>query len=355
MRAAVIEQTKTRIPIRDLEIQEPGQGEVLLDMVGAGVCHSDYHFIDGHMQPWGLPWVMGHEGAGVVREVGPRVSSVAPGDKIILSLDPMCGYCRNCSLGSPALCETYPRVPVTRMTLDGKPTYHMRPTFAEQTIALADACVKVPDDTNLRVGCLISCGVITGVGAVVNRAKVEPGASMAVFGCGGVGLNVVQGGVLASAGKIIAVDKVPYKLELAEQMGATHFVNAEKEDPVERIKEITGGGADYAFEVVGYPALVRQALDSVRTTGTAVVVGVQPSGQEISIDGWHLLQDRALIGAFHGSARARVDFLWLLDLYNQGRLKLDELISRSRPLDEINEAFDDMNAGTVARTVLVFD
>ena len=355
MRAAVLEQPKTRVPVRDLEIQEPGQGEVLLDMVGAGVCHSDYHFIDGHMQPWNLPWVLGHEGAGVVREVGPGVSSVAPGDKIILSLDPMCGYCRNCSLGSPALCETYPRVPVTKMTLDGQPTYHMRPTFAEQTIAFADACVKVPDDTNLVVGCLISCGVITGVGAVVNRAKVEAGASMAVFGCGGVGLNVVQGGALASAGKIIAVDTVPYKLELAEQMGATHFVNAAKEDPVERIKEITGGGADYAFEVVGYPALVRQALDSVRTTGTAVVVGVMPSGQDISIEGWHLLQDRALIGAFHGSARARVDFLWLLDLYNQGRLKLDELISRSRPLDEINEAFDDMVGGTVARTVLVFD
>lgn len=355
MRAAVLEQPKVRVPVRDLEIHEPGQGEVMLDMVGAGVCHSDYHFIDGHMQPWGLPWVLGHEGAGVVREVGPGVSSVAPGDKIILSLDAMCGYCRNCSLGSPALCETYPRVPVTRMTLDGQPTYHIRPTFAEQTIALADACVKVPDDTNLVVGCLISCGVITGVGAVVNRAKVEPGASMAVFGCGGVGLNVVQGGVLASAGKIIAVDTVPYKLELAEQMGATHFVNAANEDPVERIKEITGGGADYAFEVVGYPALVRQALDSVRTTGTAVVVGVLPSGQEISVEGWHLLQDRALIGAFHGSARARVDFLWLLNLYNQGRLKLDELISRSRPLDEINEAFDDMTAGTVARTVLVFD
>ncbi len=355
MRAAVLEQPKTWPAVRDLEIQEPGEGEVLLDMVGAGVCHSDYHFVDGHMQPWGLPWVLGHEGAGVVREVGSGVSSVSPGDKIILSLDPMCGYCRNCSLGSPALCETYPRTPVTRMTLEGKPTYHMRPTFAEQTIALADACVKVPDDTNLVVGCLISCGVITGVGAVVNRAKVEPGASMAVFGCGGVGLNVVQGGVLASAGKIIAVDRVPYKLELAEQMGATHFINAEKEDPIERIKEITGGGADYAFEVVGYPTLVRQALDSVRTTGTAVVVGVQPSGQEISIEGWHLLQDRALLGAFHGSARARVDFLWLLDLYNQGRLKLDELISRSRPLDELNEAFDDMNAGIVARTVLIFD
>ena len=355
MRAAILEQPKTRVPVRDLEIQEPGQGEVLLDMVGAGVCHSDYHLVDGHMTPAALPWVLGHEGAGVVRRVGPGVSSVAPGDKIILSLDAMCGYCRNCSLGSPALCETYLHGPFTRMTLDGKPTYHNRPTFAEQTIALADACVRVPDDTNLRVGCLISCGVITGVGAVVNRAKVEPGASMAVFGCGGVGLNVVQGGVLASAGKIIAVDRVPYKLELAEQMGATHFVNAEREDPVERIREITGGGADYAFEVVGYPALVRQALDSVRTTGTAVVVGVMPTGQEISVEGWHLLLDRALIGAFHGSARARVDFLWLLDLYDQGRLKLDELISRSRPLDEINEAFDDMNAGTVARTVLVFD
>ena len=177
---------------------------------------------------------------------------------------------------------------------------------------------------------------------------------MAVYGCGGVGLNVIQGGVLASAGKIIAVDKVPYKLELAEQMGATHFVNAEKEDPVERIKEITGGGADYAFEVVGFPALVRQAIDSVRTTGTAVMVGVQPSGQDVSVDGWHLLQDRTLMGAFHGAARARIDFLWILDLYNQGKIKLDELISRYRPLDEINEAFDDMNQGKVARTVLVF-
>jgi Zn-dependent alcohol dehydrogenase len=355
MRAAILERPGSRIPIRDLEVQELRQGEVLLDVVAAGVCHSDYHLMDGHMQPLGLPWVLGHEGAGVVRETAPGVAGLSPGDKVILSLDAMCGYCRNCSLGSPALCETYPREVFTRMTLDGKPTYHFRPTYAEQTIALADACVKVPDDTNLHVGCLVSCGVITGIGAVVNRAKVEAGATMAVFGCGGVGLNVVQGGVLASASKIIAVDRVPYKLELAEQMGATHFINAATEDPVERIMEITGGGADYAFEVVGLPSLVRQALDSVRPTGTAVVVGVQPSDQDISVDGWHLLLDRALIGAFHGSARARVDFLWILDLYSQGRLKLDELVSRSRPLDEINEAFDDMNAGIVARTVLTFD
>lgn len=215
--------------------------------------------------------------------------------------------------------------------------------------------MKVPDDTPLEQACLISCGVITGIGAVVNRAQVETGASMAVYGCGGVGLNVIQGGVLAAAGKIIAVDTVDYKLELAEQMGATHFVNSAKEDPVQRIKEITGGGADYAFEVVGFPSIVRQAIDSVRMTGTAVVVGVQPTGQDVSVEGWHLLEDRTLMGAFHGAARPRVDFLWILDLYKQGKIKLDELISRYRPLDEINEAFADMKAGKVARSVLVFD
>ena len=177
---------------------------------------------------------------------------------------------------------------------------------------------------------------------------------MAVFGCGGVGLNVIQGGVLASAGKIIAVDNVFYKLELAEQMGATHFINALTEDPVQRIKEIAGGGADYVFEVVGFPALVRQAIDSVRTTGAAVIVGVQPSGQEVSVEGWCLLQDRTLMGAFHGAACARIDFLWIFDLYKQGKIKLDELISRYRPLGEINAAFDDMHRGKVARTVLMF-
>ena len=274
---------------------------------------------------------------------------------MILSLDAMCGYCRTCSQGSPALCETHPDVPVSRMKKNGQPFYHIRPTFAEQSIALANACVKVPSETPLEKACLISCAVITGIGAVVNRAKVEAGSTMAVFGCGGVGLNAIQGGVLASAGKIIAVDKVPYKLELAEQFGATHLVNADNEDPVQRIKEITGGGADYAFEVVGFPALVRQAIDSVRPTGTAVVVGVQPAGQDIYVDGWDLLHDRALMGGWHGAARARVDFLWLLDLYNQGKIKLDELISRYRPLDELNEAFDDMNQGRVARSVIVFD
>lgn len=354
MKAAVFYAPHAPVVIEDLEIEDPHAGEVLIDMVGAGVCHSDYHFVDGHVKPRHTPWVMGHDGAGIVRAVGAGVTSVAPGDKIILSLDAMCGYCRNCTNGSPALCETHPRTPVSRMKKNGEPLYHGRPTYVEQTIALADACVKVPNDTPLEKACLISCAVITGIGAVVNRAKMPAGATMAVFGCGGVGLNVIQGGVLASAGKIIAVDKVPYKLELAAQFGATHFINANKENPVQRIKEITGGGADYAFEVVGFPALVRQAIDSVRMTGTAVMVGVQPTGQDVTVEGWHLLEDRALMGSFHGAARPRSDFLWILDLYKQGKIKLDELISRYRPLDELNEAFDDMNQGKVARTVLVF-
>ena len=354
MKAAVFYKANVPVSIEEVDIDPPQKGEVLIEIVGAGVCHSDYHVVDGHLTREVPPWVMGHEGAGLVSEVGPEVTSLVPGDKVILSLDAMCGYCRNCSNGSPALCETYPDTPISRMSKNGLPLYHIRPTFVEKTVALADACVKVPDDTPLEKACLISCAVITGIGAVVNRAKVEAGATMAVFGCGGVGLNVIQGGVLSSAGKVIAVDKEPYKLKLAEQFGATHFVNADKEDPVKRIREITGGGADYAFEVVGFPSIVRQAINSIRTTGTAVVVGVQPVGQHVSVEGWHLLHDRTLMGGWHGGARPRVDFLWLLDLYKQGKLKLDELVSRYRSLDEINEAFEDMNQGKVARTVIVF-
>ena len=228
-------------------------------------------------------------------------------------------------------------------------------TFTEQSVVPADQLVKVRDDTPLEKAAIIGCAVITGVGSVVNRAKVEKGSTVAVFGCGGVGLNVVQGAVLAGASRIIAVDTVAFKLEKAEEMGATDLVNAGSEDPVRRIQEITGGGADYAFEVVGFPHLVRQAFESVRMGGAAVMVGVQPSGSEITVDAWELMMQRSLIGAFHGAARPRVDFPWLLDLYMDGRLKLDELITRYRPLDEVNEAFDDMNAGITARTVLTFD
>ena len=359
MKAAVFYEPHVPITVEELELEEPKAGEVLIDVVGAGVCHSDYHFVDGHQAPPNVPYVLGHEGAGIVRQVGPGVTAVSPGDKVILSMDAMCGRCRNCTSGSPTLCETYGRRAAavdgtTRFSKDGVPYFHGLALHSERTVVPADTVVKVRDDAPLEKVCLVGCAVITGVGAVLNRAQVEAGATMAVFGCGRVGLNAIQGGVLASASKIIAVDMVDFKLEKAEEMGATHLVNADREDPVACINEITGGGADYAFEVVGFPEIVRQAFLSVRPGGTAVVVGEQPPGAEVAVDGWELLLNRTLMGNYHGAARARVDFPWLVDLYMDGRLKLDELITRYRPLDEINEAFDDMNRGVTARTVITF-
>ena len=360
MKAAVFHEPHVPLALEELELEGPKAGEVLVEMVGAGVCHSDYHYMDGHIVAPDVPLVMGHEGAGIIRQTGPGVTSVGAGDKIIFTLDAMCGHCRNCTLGQPTLCQTYRRSVLMpdgtpRFSKNGVPYYHFNATFSQHTVVPADKVVKVPGDSPLEKACLLGCSVITGVGAVVNQARVEAGSTMAVFGCGGVGLNVVQGGILASASKIIAVDKVDFKLTKAEEMGATHFVNADREDPVKRIVEITGGGADYSFEVVGFPAVVQQAFQSVRRGGTAVMVGVQPTDAEISVNARELLVgNKTLVGAWHGAARPRVDYLWLLYLYKQGRLKLDELITRYRPLEEVDEAFEDMNSDAVARTVLTF-
>ena len=226
--------------------------------------------------------------------------------------------------------------------------------FSEETIILASSAVKVRKDVPLEKLCLIGCGVMTGVGAVINRAKVKTGSTVAIFGCGGVGLNVVQGAKLAAASKIIVIDKVDLKLEMAREMGATHFINASTEDPVKSIMNLTKGGVDYAFEVIGFPHTIRQAFDSVVPGGTAVMVGVPPERADISIPGRSLFLDRTLMGTFYGAARPRVDFPWLIDLYVDGRLKLDELITKYRPLEEVNEAFNDMNEGISARTVLTF-
>lgn len=359
-RAAVFREIGEPVPIEVLELAEPRAGEVTLRMAGAGVCHSDYHTVSGHVSARATPMVLGHEGAGIVAAVGEGVAGIAVGDKVILSLDSMCGRCRNCVGGHPSLCETNADYGMTmpdgttRFSQNGAPVHHRTPTFTEYSIAPADKCVVVPPETDLTTACLISCGVITGVGAVVNRAQVPTGATMAVFGCGGVGLSVVQGGVLAAAAKIIAVDTVERKLEMATDMGATHVVNAASDDPVRRIRDITGGGADYAFEVVGQPAVLKQAFDSTRPLGTTVLVGVVPSGAEVSVDGWELLRGRSLLGNWHGDGNPRRDFLWMLELHQQGKLRLDDMVTKQRPLAELNEAFADMNAGVTARTVLVF-
>ena len=359
--AAVLRVQKQPVSVETLDIDPPNRGEVLIKINGAGVCHSDYHYVDGHLTNFQSPMILGHEGAGTVAEVGEGVDWLKTGDKVILSLDSMCGRCRNCTAGHPSLCEVNFRTGgamldgTTRFSKDGVPINHRTPTFTEYTMAPEDKCVLVPADTNLESACLISCGIITGVGAVVNRAQVPTGSTMAVFGCGGVGLSVVQGGRLANAAQIIAVDTVDFKLEKAAEMGATHFVNAAKEDPVARIHEITGGGADYAFEVVGLPAIAKQAFNSTRPLGTTVLVGVFPTGAEMAVDGWELLRGRTILGNWHGDGKPRVDFLWLLEMAEQDKLKLDEMITRYRPLNEVNEAFADMNAGETARTVLTFD
>ncbi len=361
MKAAVLHKQHMPLLIEEIDISNPKPGEIRVKMVGGGVCHSDYHRIDGHSDIKTLPFVMGHEGSGIVTEIGEGVSALSPGDHVVFSLTAQCGHCRNCSLGRANLCDTYVRGSgvmhdgTTRMSKDGITYYHGLATFSEETIVLASSAVKVRDDVPLEKLCLIGCGVMTGVGAVINRAKVKTGSTVAVFGCGGVGLNVVQGAVLASAAKIIVVDKVDLKLEMARQMGATHFINATTEDPIKRIMNITKGGVDYSFEVIGFPHTIRQAFDSVRPGGTAVMVGVPPERADISIPGRSLFLDRTLMGTFYGAGRPRVDFPWLIDLYVDGRLKLDELITKYRPLEEVNEAFNDMNDGISARTILTFN
>ena len=360
MKSAVFYEPHRPLEVEEIDLDGPRAGDVRVQLVGAGVCHSDYHRIDGHVTVAATPFIMGHEGSGIVKEVGSGVTSLLPGDHVVFSLTPQCGHCRNCASGRPNLCEWYDRkmgkMPdgTTRFSKDGVPYYHWLATFSEETVVPAEVAVKIRDDIPLENACLVGCGVMTGVGAVVNRAKVETGSTVAVFGCGGVGLNVVQGAVLASAAKIIAIDKVDFKLDKASEMGATHLVNADKEDPVSRVMELTQGGADYAFEVIGFPEIVRQAFECVRPGGTAVMVGVPPDGADISIPAQPLFQDRTLMGTFYGVGRPLIDFPWLLDLYVDGRLKLDELVTKYRPLEEVNEAFEDMKAGLAARTILTF-
>ena len=298
---------------------------------------------------------MGHEGAGTVERVGANVHGLEPGDKVVFAIRPMCGRCRYCTTGRWNLCS-----PITshQPTADwhnakGEKIYAGLATFSRHTVVWENNCVKVDPDVPLDRAALVGCAVITGVGAVVNRAKVETGSTVAVWGCGGVGLNVIQGAHLVGASRIIAVDTNPSKFQYATKMGATDTVDASKQDSVEAILDLTGDGVDYAFEVIGQPATLRQALESTCEGGTAVLVGAAPDDGEVTIPMRHLFLDRALIGCSAGTGRPRYDFQWLIALYQQGRLNLDDLVTRTRPLSEVNEAFRDMEAGEVARTVLV--
>ncbi|MGI8550014.1 MAG: Zn-dependent alcohol dehydrogenase [Dehalococcoidia bacterium] len=360
MKAAVLYAPNTPLVIEEIDLYPLGPGDVLVRVASAGVCHSDLHHMDGHSVGHPRPVVLGHEGAGIVEEVAPDVGDLAPGDHVIFSFRPSCGTCPDCAGGRPNLCMngiTPGHLASGRRHLhkDGSEIYHFANVscFAEKAVVRANSLVKIPDEMPLDAAALVGCCVMTGVGAVINTAKVRPGSKVVVIGTGGVGLNVIQGAKLAGAARIIAVDLLPYKLEQAERFGATHMINATTEDVVSRVWELTNNGADYAFEVIGSPDVVTQALNCVRPGGMAVAVGVPPTGAQITISAAALFpNEKILTGSFYGSTRFRTDMPMLVDLYLNGRLMIDELITGTYPLDQINEAFAKLSAGEAIRGIL---
>ena len=355
MKAAVLREVNKPLTVEDVTLDDPGPGAVLVKTAASGVCHSDLHFIEG-LWPVPTPAVLGYEAAGVVEAVGPGVTYVQPGDHVVMLFTPFCGRCEFCSVGQPYLCGQG-RIAGQTLHIGDQAVapFLSMSSFAEYMVVPENGVVKIRKDVPLDRAALVGCGVMTGVGAAINTAKVEPGSTCVVIGTGGVGLNVIQGCALAGAEKIIAVDIHPNKLEMAREFGATHFVDASKEDPVAKVREITGGGSDYAFEAIGLPAAITQAFDMVRRGGHAVVVGMAPLGSEASISAPGFLAGKSLLGCIYGSTRPRYDMPRLLDLYVAGKLKLDELVSRTYPLEGINDAFAAMKAGEVARGVIVFN
>jgi len=360
LKAALFHGVHQPLTIEEIELGQPMAREIVVRTVASGVCHSDLHFVEG-LWPFPPPAVLGHEAAGIVEEVGDQVTYVQPGDHVIACLSVFCGHCDQCLTGHPNRCwnpETRraPNDP-PRLSQDGKPVNQFIniSSFAEKMLLHENAVVKIREDMPLEAAALIGCGVMTGVGAALNTAKVEPVSTVAVFGAGGVGLAAMQGARIAGARQIIAVDVVESKLATARELGATHIVDASSGDPVAKIREMTKGGVDYSFEAIGLRTAAAQAFDCLNIGGTATVIGMIPIGEKVEIDARMLLSERKLQGSIMGSNRFRVDMPRHIEFYLQGRLKLDEMISRKGRLEDVNEAFRAMKAGEVARTVLTFN
>jgi NDMA-dependent alcohol dehydrogenase len=351
------------LEIRELQLEPPRSQEVLVRLVASGVCHSDLSMRNGTLiAP--TPIVLGHEGAGVVEQVGEDVSSIQPGDHVVISWVPQCGRCFFCQKGQPFLCEMATVVLAsgglldgsTRFQVDGSPVYQMvgAGTFAERTVVPEAALFKVDDDLDLGVAALLGCSVLTGIGAAVATADIYEGDTVAVLGCGGVGLNVVQGAVLAGAAEVIAVDLHPDKLELARVFGATQVVDG-SQDPVSAVMRLTGQrGADVSFEVVGLQSTIDQAIAMTRRGGETVVVGVPPMDAMVQVPAFMglVLAAKTIKGCWYGSADVRETIPRLVGLYREGHLKLDELVSRTISLAHVNQAFEAMEEGEVARSVI---
>jgi S-(hydroxymethyl)glutathione dehydrogenase/alcohol dehydrogenase len=353
MKAAVFRAVDQPVRIEDVQVRDPGPGEVRIALKAAGLCHSDLSVIDGTI-PYPTPVVLGHEGAGVVDAIGVGVTTVKEGDAVIVSTLAHCGRCSKCDVGRPTECRNAPSPKDAKpFTVGGKPAFQFAnaSVFAEYTVVREQGAIPIDPRVPFDRAALIGCGVMTGFGAVVNRARVETGATMAVFGVGGIGLNCVQGGVLAGASKIIAVDVLAQKLEWASRFGATHVVDASKDDPVAAIKDLTGGGVDYSFEAVGAIPVIRQALEALGPGGTLTIVGVPKVGSSYEFVVHALYQNKSILGSRYGAARPQRDFPMLADLYLGGRLKVDELITRHYRLEEFDAAIADLRGGQLARGV----
>ncbi len=364
MKAAVSREVG-RLGIEEVELDRPRDTEILIRMKAAGVCHSDLHTYRGELRAT-PPLVLGHEGAGVVEATGGRVSRFKPGDKVVVNWLPACESCATCLNGRHNLCERLARTTfralmldgTTRLqTTDGMPLKHMlsAATMAEYAVVDESGAVSVPADVSYEIAAVVGCAVATGVGAVIRTAQAQPGLPAAVIGCGGVGLSAIQGCKLAGCNPIVAIDVMDSKLEFARALGATHTIDSSKVDLVDALRDLTGQGPEYAFDSVGSAQTIEAALRAVRPGGAATIVGLHAAKSEAAISaGALVLQNKRLLGSFVGSMRPRLDLPMLLDLYRAGKLQLDDLITKRYPLDALPQAFDDMEAGKVARGVLVF-
>ena len=365
-RAAVALQAGKPLEILEVDLEGPKAGEVLIEIKATGVCHTDAFTLSGDDPEGAFPAILGHEGAGVVVEVGPGVKSLKPGDTVIPLYTPECRECDYCLHPKTNLCQAIRSTQgqglmpdgTSRFSLDGKPILHYMgcSTFSNYTVLPEIAVAKIREDAPFEQVCYIGCGVTTGVGAVVFDAKVEPGSNVVVFGLGGIGLNVIQGARMVGANKIIGIDINPSKVALAEEFGMTDFINPKEVDNVvEAILDATGGGADYSFECIGNVNTMRQALECChKGWGESYIIGVAGAGQEISTRPFQLVTGRSWKGSAFGGARGRTDVPTIVDWYMDGKIRIDELITHTMPLEKINDAFDLMHAGKSIRSVVKY-
>lgn len=359
VRAAVLREFGKPLTIEEVELATPGPDEVVVRTAAVGLCHSDLHVLQGIL-PMPLPAVLGHEVAGVVEAVGAHVGDLKPGDHVVGFLTANCGHCRQCQTGHQVLCQdTSVKAPpgaLRRIVQHGEQINQIfnLSGFAESMLVHRRALTKIRDDMPLDRAALLGCAVITGTGAVFRSARVQPGSTVAIIGCGGIGLSTINGAAIAGAARIIAIDTLPGKLEMAKTFGATDVINAKETDPVQAVRELTGGGVEYSFECIGLKVTAEQAFAMLGPAGLATVVGVLPPHEKVELPSLQFLQEKKIQGTLLGSSLMDVDIARLVDLYLKGDLKLDQMISKRITLDAINDGFQDMQQGTVARSVVVF-